>query len=304
MVRGQIVGGFTDSLDRGSRLSDNTRKVSLLHARSSHLGEARCTTCRLQRRRLEENFVRELWGIAMLIVCAMVSAAQEPATILGSVPDITIGQFQPNVAPPYCKPCLAYGGDYDPNDPRAGGLVIGNTLSVQAEVWVPFVVPQGKTATVTGMFVNVLTSVGVIDPAEALWGIRSRVKPADGGKLVASGTAKASIKATGRRNHDIKEYTVRVKLPQPVTLKGDGETAYWFSLQPQCTNPKNPDCVSQEYFATDTESSRPNHGGLAEPKDLSYYNSPTFHFNFQGALQSCLSAACDWFSMGLLGTLQ
>jgi len=211
-----------------------------------------------------------------------------------------------DTAPSYCKPCLAYGGDFDPNDPNANGLANWNTVVAgEAEVWVPFVVPAGKTATVTGMFVNTLATIGVIDPATTPWSIQARIKPGTPGKIIASGTATATINPTGRNGFGLNEYTVLVKLDKGVTLKGDGQTAYWFDLVPQCTNGSDNNCnAGAIYYESDTEAVRANHGGLSEPNDLSYFNSAFFgvtYLNTDPQSGGCNGIGCDRFSMGLLG---
>ena len=55
-------------------------------------------------------------------------------------------------APPsYCKPCLFYAGDFDSNASDANGLAneVDVLVSTGAAVYTPFIVPQGKTWTVT-----------------------------------------------------------------------------------------------------------------------------------------------------------
>ncbi|GEM_PF-4488454 len=57
--------------------------------------------------------------------------------------------------PPYCNPCLFYGGDFDPSGAFPNAL--DNQDSViegYAAVYVPFTVPPNQTWTVGGFFSN------------------------------------------------------------------------------------------------------------------------------------------------------
>ena len=59
-------------------------------------------------------------------------------------------RHKPN-GPSYCKPCLFYGGDFDPNASDANGLAneVDLIVNTGAAVYTPFVVPVNKTWTVT-----------------------------------------------------------------------------------------------------------------------------------------------------------
>src|SRR5277367_3731584 len=95
------------------------------------------------------------------------SLALSALILLSSLP-ATSQETSPKTPPPYCNPCLFYGGDFDPHNTNANALANELTTSVVsgARVFVPFVVPAGKTWTVTALFSNNLTYVNVIDPQQ------------------------------------------------------------------------------------------------------------------------------------------
>jgi len=227
--------------------------------------------------------------------------------------DLSVGHskssktFTPNTAPSYCKPCLAYGGDFDANDPLATALADGNTLVFgETEVWVPVVVKVGMTVSVTGIFGNFLTALdSTVDPVATPWAIRAHISDGDGGKLGFQGASNVTVTPTGRIGFGLNEYTILAKFDEPITLHGFSTGAtYYFLIQPQCTNPENQTCSSgQRYYLSDSETSRPNHGGLPTPNDHAFFNAPYFGYVYQPAQNPC-PFGCDNFSQGLLGTVQ
>src|ERR1700693_4511105 len=90
--------------------------------------------------------------------------------------------------PSYCKPCLFYAGDFDSNASDANGLAneVDAIVSTGAAVYAPFIVPKGKTWTVTGLFTNNFMSSNTIDPPIIPYEIRKGIPKAggDGGQLV------------------------------------------------------------------------------------------------------------------------
>jgi hypothetical protein len=213
--------------------------------------------------------------------------------------------------------CLFYGGDFE-NNPvgpeLANGLANENTLLVPgtpygAATWVPFTVPKGQHWKVTGLFTNNFSSYGVLDEAptqpisSAYWSINEGVEPGNGGTVVASGTAAATITPTGRSSFDLNEYTVQVEGLSFTLTAGE----YWLAVVPQCTNSGDPYCQGV-FFLSDTEyiNSLPTNAfGPAEPLDASYLDSPNvFGLSFDpanGELGACAGLGCDAFSAGVLG---
>ncbi|HTE90991.1 MAG TPA: hypothetical protein VK639_18685 [Terriglobales bacterium] len=214
-----------------------------------------------------------------------------------------------NTPPSYCHlpgaTCLFYGGDLDPNSPNANGLANENDLIVSdARTYTPFVVQAGRIWTVTGALGNHLSTVTVIDPAQAKWEIRTGVSSGNGGVLLSSGTGSADYLATGRSAFGLTEYTVRVPISPPVVLTSG---TYWVTVVPQCTNPNDSQCGSARYFLSDvTSSSAPNAKGL-EPGNDSFFDSPYFGFTFYptwGPSGVCGGVGCNGFSAGVMGTKQ
>ncbi|MBZ5600220.1 MAG: hypothetical protein LAN83_18090 [Acidobacteriia bacterium] len=219
-------------------------------------------------------------------------------------PVTTQGVIEPNLPPPYCSPCLFYGGDLDPTNRLANGLLIGKGLIfLDSAVYSAFQVPHGKTWTVRGLFANTLSTVGVIDPPQADWEIRSGVSSGNGGTVVASGTGAATFNPTGRIFID-KEYTVLVRLPAPgITLTGG---TYYMAVIPYCTNASNSNCQTAQYFESDVEPPIRNSKGR-QPIDDAFFNEPAGGDNFEptwGNNPETCYIGCDGFSTGLIGKSQ
>src|SRR5215467_4692828 len=251
-----------------------------------------------------------LLSLALVVVLVSIAAAQRPSATAGQFGGSRTAQthtrtMQPNAAPSYCKPCLTYGGDFDANDPNANDLDNEAYLFIpDAEVWAPVVVKAGMTVKVTGIFGNFLTTVdSTVDPVSTPWGIRAHVSNGNGGNLGPNGNFDVTVTATGRNGFGLNEYTILGKLSKPITLQGFSTGAtYYVNIQPQCTNTSNNSCLSgQRYFMSNSESSRPNHGGLPTPNDHSFFNSSYFGYNF-GPAQNL--GTFDNFSWGMLGQVQ
>jgi hypothetical protein len=225
-------------------------------------------------------------------------------------------------APPYCKPCLFYGGDWNNTDANWVLFADGNVPSFgssPADIYSAFKVPAGKTWTVTGLFANVgFINTSVIDPSKPAWSIKKGIKAGIAGKVVAHGTTTGTVKATGRTANSgagpVVEYTVAVKkLPKAVTLKAG---TYYELVESPCTNTSDTACASALYFVSDTYDATgahqgAHHFGPAEPKGLNFQNSTAFGLNYvqiNGAY--CTSQGypqpygCNWISDGVLGTQQ
>ena len=99
--------------------------------------------------------------------------------------------------PSYCKPCLFYAGDFDSTASDANGLAneFDIIVSTGAAVYAPFIVPKGKTWTVTGLFTNNFLSGGVLDPVISPYEIRKGIPTAggNGGTLVCHGRKPATL---------------------------------------------------------------------------------------------------------------
>jgi hypothetical protein len=226
------------------------------------------------------------------------------ALIVWSSSSATSQEASPKTPPPYCHPCLFYGGDFDPHNTNANALANELTTSVVsgARVFVPFVVPAGKTWTVTGLFSNNLSYVNVIDPQQGLWSISKGMTQGDGGKVVANGAAPATYTATGRHGFGQKEYRLMLTIDPPVKLKAG---LYWMTAIPECKNPTDRACASASYYLSDVEDVSRKHAFGREPNDRSWYFSGDFGYFYYptwGATGACNGTGCDRFSAGAVGT--
>jgi hypothetical protein len=207
--------------------------------------------------------------------------------------------------PPYCSPCLFYGGDFDATNPNANALENDLVLTfdlIPRIISIPFVVPSGRRWTVGGLFVNEISLQNFIDPAAATYSISTGVSLGNAGTVIATGTAHATYSPTGRTWSGMSEYTVQVKTKAIVLQPG----TYWLSVVPRCTNQNDAQCKQAEYFASDVEDNPPpNHRG-SEPGNDSFFTSPEgglFFVPTAGENGFC-SLGCNRFSAGVLGTQQ
>ena len=207
--------------------------------------------------------------------------------------------------PSYCSPCLAYTGDFDSSNSNANSLANENDLLVaDSHIYAPILFFYPSGASVTGLFVNSLDTVGVEDPAVDPWDIRTGVSSGNGGTDFASGTAKSTDTPTGRSGFGLTEYTHLVTFTA-VSVPKKGK--YFINVTPQCTNANDSSCSSARYFESDEEDNPPmNHVGSCKViLDDSFWNSTTFGVNYVptwGSTGGCGSIGCDAFSVGVLGT--
>jgi hypothetical protein len=209
----------------------------------------------------------------------------------------------PPTPPAYCHPCLFYGGDFDPHNKEANSLANELTTAVVsgARVFVPFIVPAGKTWTVTALFSNNLSYVDVIDPQEGLWSISKGMSQGNGGTIIADGAAPATYVATGRHGFGQTEYTLMLTIDPPVKLKAG---LYWMTAIPECKNPVDRACASASYYLSDVEDVPRKHSVGREPDDRSWYFSGEFGYFYYptwGTNGACQGTGCDRFSAGAVG---
>ena len=223
---------------------------------------------------------------------------------------------EPQSTPPYCNPCLFYGGDFDVKNPNADTFANENIIpggsSILAQIYSPFQVPKGQTWTVTGLFINSIAYPTALDPVATPWEIRKGIplKGGRGGKLVASGTANATMTPTGRYLNGTPEYTILVMLDSPVTLKAG---RYWENVTPQCTEGGNSQCTAEGFTGflesdMETKAGKGVNGfGPAEPWRDSFWNAPDFGLTWANVYQVHLQRGMpggDAFSAGVIGTSQ
>ena len=262
------------------------------------------------------------WLPVCLLLCSSMMLAQN------TVPHSSVAQFVPSIIktgpaspvppkktpPSYCNPCLFYGGDLDPNNSNADTFANENILPggnpLIAQIYSPFWVPKNATWIVTGLFINSLSYPTALDPVRTPWEIRRDIPGAggSGGKLIAHGTANATMTATGRNINGTPEYTILLMLRKPITLKSG---VYWQNITPQCTDPNNSECTAQGltgFLESDMETQGGFNGyGPKEPWDRSFWNAPDFGLTWQNVFEVCQERHCpggDAFSAGVIGSRQ
>jgi len=210
----------------------------------------------------------------------------------------------PATTPKYCKPCLFYAGDMDPNSSNNNGLFNANDapLGIQAYVYSAFTVPKGKTWTITKLFINTLSNATAVDPT-VTWDIRKGVTSGSGGKDVATGTGKQSWTATGRSAFGYSEYTDLVTLKKAQKLKAG---TYFLNVYTSCTTSS---CNGDLFYESDQEhqpgmNQYPPGKKGEQPWDNSYFNSSSFGYTWYptwGSSGACGGIGCDGFSDGAVG---
>jgi hypothetical protein len=237
-----------------------------------------------------------LFAFTLLSLSAPAQDAQEPTT------------------PSYCKPCLFYGGDFDPSGPSPNVLSNADNLSGVAAVYVPFAVPPNETWTVAGLFSNDMSPAAapVLDPPQIQWSISTGISQNNAGTVIASGTAKASLTPTGRSWNGMNEYTALglLNANETVTLVSGH---YWMTAVPVCTfvGSRAP-CSNAYFYLSDVEDVPAPHAVGFESTDESYWNVPgsqTFNFVETGGPSGICDqpgngGGCDKFSVGLIGRAQ
>jgi hypothetical protein len=241
-----------------------------------------------------------LCSILLLVATATLSFAQN---LYAGQQSLALVQPTP---PPYCKPCLFYGGDFDPTNPDANGIENDKVLTwglMPNAVYVPFIVPSGQQWTVGGLFVNVLSQNTAIDPPLAVYSISTGVSTGNAGTTLLTRTAQATYVPTGRSWNGLTEYTVKVHV-RPVTLQAD---TYWLSVLPWCSNPGDSQCVSAAYYISDVEDNPPPHHKGSEPGNDSFFSGSLGNEYFVptwGPNGQCGGLGCNRFSAGVIGTVQ
>jgi hypothetical protein len=208
--------------------------------------------------------------------------------------------------PSLCKPCLFYGGDYNPTDPNSIAFADENTLVYpNYDIYGAILLPGDHTVSVEGILFQIqfLEQNTILDPDGVTWEIRKGVRDGSGGTVIASGQGPVSKEATGRTGSGF-EYTVRVKLDPPVQLSGGGGrgTIYWFNLTPQCTKRYNPACESNQYEVSNTTDQTNNFRGVAQAAGQIFFDNT--QTNWENVCQFGFNGSqCGYLSFGLTGTV-
>ncbi len=217
-------------------------------------------------------------AVALIAALATLAAAQnasigESVMSRGKAPVMSSAfhSVQPPVPPPYCKPCLWYSGDFDPNNPNANALANeDDQLVADSHVYAAWTV-KGTTTVVLGAFVNSLDLAGAGIDNPTPWEIRKSMSEGNCGTSVKHGKGKSTDTPTGRQGFGVTEYTHRVKF-KAFALKAG---IYWQNVTPQCFH--NSVCPNARYFES-TEDDDPNPLNHVGTKNLLYkaiWNSTT-----------------------------
>lgn len=237
-------------------------------------------------------------GIAPLALCILLAICPLAA------PQDSEPKSSPPNPPSFCNPCLWYAGDFNINNSKANALSNESDLTIdRSAVYVPFTVPAGKIWNITGAFGIMLSTVSVIDPAQANWSFSQDVSKGNAGKLIKSGRSHATATVLGC-NQGIEIICLGILVKGlNVSLKAG---RYWLSVVPNCTNQNDSQCGSARYYLADVEDHPPlNHYGAKDVLDASYITSKDFGLFYAptwGLSGACGGLGCDMFSAGLLGT--
>ena len=128
-------------------------------------------------------------------------SAQRNGEITATSPGPANPSAMPDAKPtPFCKGCLFYSGDMDPSNANTDGLV-NEIAGFLDQVYSAFTVPSGKPWHVNGVFINTLSTVGILDPSVTQWSILQGSRQGVPGELLFSGAGNATITPTGRSLH-------------------------------------------------------------------------------------------------------
>jgi hypothetical protein len=251
-----------------------------------------------------------LFAVALMIALIPVAVAQDyrvpqasldrEVDVRGPAQTASLGRLQPaaQTPPSYCKPCLFYAGDWDSNASDANGLAneVDIIVSTGAAVYTPFIVPKGKTWTVTGLFTdNFMLSGAYVDPKTSPYEIRKGIPKAggSGGTLVCHGTGATTLVDTGNVFLIVATKVSNIQGCQLPAGK------YWMSVLPYCTNKNDSSCDYWRAFLANDDGAMANRFGPLEPANDSFFNSVFFGANWEPSSEQQSSSR---FSVGVEGT--
>lgn len=207
----------------------------------------------------------------------------------------------PTQTPPtFCKPCLFYAGDFDSNASDANGLAneVDIIVSTGAATYTPFIVPKGKTWTVTGLFTVEFMSTMSIDPNIVPYEVRKDIPKSGGtgGHLVCHGKRTATVMDTAIcEDFGFQCYAVVANHIKGCRL---GSGKYWVTVIPYCTQQST--CGSDwRAFVTNDDGAMAHRYGPLEPANDSFFNSVFFGAVWQPSSEQQTSKR---FSVGVEGT--
>jgi len=248
-----------------------------------------------------------LFAAALIAALIPFANAQDARNLTRAVTPQSVDQSKlPSTVPPYCNPCLFYGGDWPVNALSWVAFGNGNEYDAgtvyQYTTYVPFVVPGGQTWSVSALFTNNIfynyvtgTNDFQLNPNTVEWTINQGVTTGSGGTVVASGTAPGNIKQTGRVYGGFYfEYTVTAALTTAQSLPGG---LYWLGAVGDCTD------ASCEQFMYLTDTHGRNHFGPQPPKCHAYQNGPQGGIDFENTCDEGYGKGiASFLSAGVVGT--
>ena len=210
---------------------------------------------------------------------------------------------QAQTPPTFCKPCLFYAGDWDSNASDSNGLAneVDLIVSTGAATYTPFIVPKGKTWTVTGLFTNNFMSSETIDPRIIPYEVRKNIPKTggSGGELVCHGKKSGTLVPLSLCGD---AFGVPCFATTVNTIKGCRLPAgkYWMSVVPYCTNKHDSSCTNEYRAFLQNDDGAMNHRfGPLEPANDSFFNSVYFGAVWQPSSEQQTSSR---FSVGVEGT--
>jgi len=242
--------------------------------------------------------------VALIAALATLAAAQnasigESVVSRGKAPVMSSSfhSVQPPTAPSYCKPCLWYSGDFDPNNPNANGLANEqDQLVADSHIYAAWKVAT-TTTTLQGGFVNSLDTAGAGIDNPTPWDIRKGASDGNCGTSVRHGMGTSTDTPTGRQGFGINEYNHRVKFAKKPIKKG----TYWVNVTPVCIN--NSVCPNARFFESseDDDPTPLNHVGTKNVLHKAIWNSSTFGINCANPEDTFGAGIFQQFSAGVLG---
>ena len=209
---------------------------------------------------------------------------------------------QQRLTPPrYCKPCLFYAGDFDENASDANGIANEFDILVSgAATYTPFIVPQGKIWTVTGLFTNqaFFPDLPVLDPPMIPYEVRKGIPKngGDGGTLVCHGRKLGTL-TISQVDQELYIYATQVRNIKGCRL---GAGKYWMTVIPYCTNPHDSTCeANYRAFLMNDDGAMSHRFGPLEPANNAFFNAAFFGSVWEPTLDIQTSAR---FSVGVEGT--
>jgi hypothetical protein len=248
---------------------------------------------------------KTLFTTSLVLALSLSAAAgqKKPAVSqhgTGTVEEIKLAP--PGTPPSLCSPCLFYGGDLNVTDTNSAGFSDEDTLFVPASsTYAAYIVPSGVNVGVTGILVNVQSSVN-FDPRAASWDIRTGVSEGNGGTSIGAGNGRVFVAATGRSFNGLNEYTVLVRFPTQYLAAGE----YWFNVTAECTNgARDGSCYQGRIYLSNTTQNTNGVFAGAQPAGSMYLNSSYFGYTFANWCDASFglnSNQCRAASFGLTGS--